>query len=148
MPGKSNDGFLFLPDENLRPALDAGFGAIPAEDAQSLWREAGEAIHAAQRGAPTPLAVAEELHSAMDDVLNDFADIENTEEFASIRNDPYQFATVEELRTACFAARGMVAQPKQKAAGVCRQPIVNNYSNENSNSRYGDLFDRFGRKDN
>lgn len=90
----------------------------------------------------------EELHSAMDDVLNDFADIENTEEFASIRNDPYQFATVEELRTACFAARGMVAQPKQKATGVCRQPIVNNYSNENSNSRYGDLFDRFGRKDN
>ena len=88
-----------------------------------------------------------DLHKEMDEVIDEFSDIENTEEFSAIRNDPYQFATVAELRTACFAARGMVTQPKQKTAGVCRQPIIQKFSEDNSNGRYGDLFDRYGRKD-
>ena len=90
----------------------------------------------------------EELHNAMDAVLSEFSDIENAEEFAEIRKDPYKFSTVDALRVACFAVRGMVNQPKTRNGSECRQPISVEQFSDTSNDRYGDLFSRFGRKHN
>ncbi len=66
MPGTIKQGFLFFPDEDLTPGLAPGIGPVVAEDAERLWREAGEAIHAVAAGAPTPLSVAEELRTSLD----------------------------------------------------------------------------------
>ena len=91
---------------------------------------------------------AEELKNSMDAVIREFADIENAEEFASIRENPYRFASADELRMACFAVRGMIAQPKAKTNTEVRCPIYVKSDNSDNpdDGRYGDLFDRFGRK--
>ena len=89
----------------------------------------------------------QDLHSAMDAVLNDFADIDGTEEFAAITENPYRFESVDALRSACYAARGMVTQPKTKPASELRQPLGGNFGSfGENNGRYGDLFDRYGHK--
>ena len=87
-----------------------------------------------------------ELHCAMDEVISEFDDIRETEEFAYIRENPYRFGSVDELRTACFAARGKVTRPKTKQTFSARVPLTNEESAEGGTSRYGDLFDRFARR--
>lgn len=91
---------------------------------------------------------AEELKNEMDSVLSEFADIAGADEFAGIRENPYRFASAEELRIACFAVRGMIAQPKSKTSNNIRCPVIlsDDKSNDPNDSRYGDLFDRFGYK--
>ena len=84
--------------------------------------------------------------NAMDEVLSEFADICNTDEFTEIRENPYKFSSVEELRTACFAARGRIAQPKAKQNFSARMPIEDSSSANDNGGRYGDLFDRFGHR--
>lgn len=88
-----------------------------------------------------------DAHKAMDEVINEFADICNTDEFAAIRENPYQFESVDALRTACFAARGRIAQPKIKQDYSARMPInADENAGPEDGGRYGDLFDRFGHR--
>ena len=77
---------------------------------------------------------------------NPLENICNTDEFTEIRENPYKFSSVEELRTACFAARGRIAQPKAKQNFSARMPIEDSSSANDNGGRYGDLFDRFGHR--
>ena len=84
--------------------------------------------------------------SEMDAVIEEFSDIRNAEEFADIRENPYKFNSVDELRTACFAVRGRIAQPKVKQNFGARMPIGDDDCANDNGGRYGDLFDRFGHR--
>lgn len=84
--------------------------------------------------------------SAMDEVISEFADISNSDEFADIRENPYRFESVDELRTACFAVRGRIAQPKVKQNFSARMPIEAEDGADETGGRYGDLFKRFGHR--
>lgn len=90
----------------------------------------------------------EEKRRSYCNVLEEFSDIANAEEFAQIRENPYRFASADDLRMACFAVRGMISQPKTKVAGDVRCPILTDSDDpsEPNDGRYGDLFSRFGHK--
>lgn len=91
--------------------------------------------------------------SEIDEVFSEFEDLEAEEEYRAIKDaciEDYSFMSPAEIKEKCYAIRGRKCSTKasyslDKTEKVKIPASVNNIENvKKSNSRYGDLFEKYG----
>ena len=86
----------------------------------------------------------EEDHKlAVDEVLSDFEDIAETDEYKALSESVYSIQDLDEIKTKCYAIRGKYSPVKSEKKEFSKKNIKVEFEHtQNSTNRYGDLFSK------
>ena len=80
---------------------------------------------------------------AVDEVLSDFADIAETDEYKTLAESVYSIDDLDEIKTKCYAIRGKYAPVKTEKKEFSKKAIKVEFEHtQTSTNRYGDLFSK------
>lgn len=80
---------------------------------------------------------------AVDEVLSDFEDISETDEYKSLAESVYSIEDLDEIKTKCYAIRGKYAPVKSEKKEFSKKNIKVEFEHtQTSTNRYGDLFSK------
>ena len=80
---------------------------------------------------------------AVDEVLSDFEDIAETDEYKKLSESVYSIQDLNEIKTKCYAIRGMYAPVKSEKKEFSKKNIKVEFEHpQTSTNRYGDLFSK------
>jgi len=84
--------------------------------------------------------------NAVDDVLNEFEDIADSEEFKAFSENVYNIEDLDEIKTKCYAIRGKLTPVKfnkKEDKKTLKVPLT---GSGKSDSKYGELFAMYSKK--
>lgn len=90
----------------------------------------------------------EDRKNTINEVLEDFHDLDEVEEFSALKEKAYEYEDIESLKDKCFAIRGkqvkVAFSKKLDKAQSIKVPVTSTEADADSTSEeYGDLFTRF-----
>ena len=79
----------------------------------------------------------------VDEVLSDFEDIVETDEYKALSESVYSIQDLDEIKTKCYAIRGKYAPVKNEKKEFAKKHIKVEFEHaQTSTNRYGDLFSK------
>ena len=80
---------------------------------------------------------------AVDEVLSNFEDIVETDEYKALAESVYSIKDLDEIKTKCYAIRGKYAPVKSEKKEFSKKNVKVEFEhNQTSTNRYGDLFSK------